>query len=983
MSRIPHMVFISYIIASCFFPLKLFAVTDYFVPTDGVDTSDSNFEVVKVRVDDDKRDEYKLDFRNDYYYWEDLYQEYYFDFSSLPVTDNIDSVVVYFKFKENKLTGAKLEIWDDPSWSSEPIDTDVSDNKEISNLIDISDKIDSLMDLKIRFLAYGVGKGRKAEVNIVQVQVTHSSGIDTLFVNSTPRAPSTVIRDQKNVVMNDIQLSTNNFADGMVNLEQLRIEFYGDTSATVSMVKVYLDGDDNGIPGTPSDSLLGSGTFTGDFIEIDIIPDLLILFSSPQRLLVTYDIFALAGYGKKVGAKFSTPANFQVITPDQVAFKTETESGLSTVIEPVGVNSLIMSNFDLAPDYAAQGEQDIVMQALYLEVIGPGDGLVFIDKITLTYNGDIAGDIAPNGVKIYGDINVDGVYDPSIDILLGQGTFIATKAEINVSDFMISASRFYILLVAYDIDQDAYIGHFASSKLDSEADVTVLSPDIVEPFIGGPFESGQTEITGNKWSTCAEFDYTLSKFYDFHKFNLEYPRIGTIFGRVNQDIFDRSFPSYDNSDNKYSIYNMWSPDSFKDEIVKDADLLPQDPFWYFQKSYMAVGWYTVAFKLENKDRGYKIEFRDGVIFKNVTNPDAMFYISRNHYPTTQERIFRMGDIVYIRIDTSGSITPLDNDDSENEIRVKDIYNNTVFLDNTAPFITTGATGEFISSIAFTESNGFESGNIYWFENKLKDHDSFEDDKFHMTWLFGVCDLDECTVLGRNIAGPTVQKGALDNNFLQIIIQSDDYDDGQADLTGIWLNYAGSDPNDIAPDGVKIYYDLNFNGILDPGFDSLLGEGDFSAATHVPIYFYSSLTITSDYPESVLVVLDISPSATVGNNVKISVSEPNDFEFILPDRAYILSTIASRSSVIIDPSVTFTPTPTSSSSATPTGYTPVPTFTTTPVTTINSPTPNTTSTTPVPIFKFSITLYILLLMGLIIYLAGKSLFQKTSPFLNKE
>jgi hypothetical protein len=353
--------------------------------------------------------------------------------------------------------------------------------------------------------------------------------------------------------MNDMFLSVNNLADGSVTLENIRVEFDGRRAMDVSSVKVYNDIDDDGVVDIPGDILLGEGGFSGTVADIDIDPDLPIVFGAPVRLLVTYDISTTARLGYEIAATFSDTTNFQVITPDQVNFRTIMHSGSSVIIDPLTANDLTVTMYDLAPPYAPKGTEDVPMQALILNVSGSGDGLIFIENIFVTHTGTNPLDISK--VKVYEDLSDIGVFEPDQDVLVGQGAFVGTIAEINMSDFMALAGPPQTLLITYDISTDAFPGHYASCMIEDESAISVYVPDYVNSFTS--LGSGNTIITENIWSRCGGFDYTVSKHDDFHEFNIDFEATptfsDTVYGRVHEDIFTVSFPSYDNNDNNYSI----------------------------------------------------------------------------------------------------------------------------------------------------------------------------------------------------------------------------------------------------------------------------------------------------------------------------------------------------------------------------------------------------------------------------------------------
>jgi len=158
--------------------LEVNAAIDSFVPSGGEDTSDAMFDVFKVIIDDDEREYYKFDFRNETDFHPDVYQEYTFDITTIPATSEINSVILQFQFLENIVKGAKLDIWDhdSSSWFLQKLDVSVSDYREINEYIDLTSMIDNqsdLINLKIRFFAFGTGKSVVSEIDLVLVTVDY------------------------------------------------------------------------------------------------------------------------------------------------------------------------------------------------------------------------------------------------------------------------------------------------------------------------------------------------------------------------------------------------------------------------------------------------------------------------------------------------------------------------------------------------------------------------------------------------------------------------------------------------------------------------------------------------------------------------------------------------------------------------------------------------------------------------------------------
>jgi hypothetical protein len=381
---------------------------------------------------------------------------------------------------------------------------------------------------------------------------------------------------------------------------------------------------------------------------------------------------------------------------------------------------------------------------------------------------------------------------------------------------------------------------------------------------------------------------------------------------------------------------MYGPFGSKDEIIMDSPMFYREPHWQFEERLPEVtGCYSVEFKLRNIDRDYTVKFTDGVI---INNPDEMFYIDLKSPPDRHIRIFRPGDRAVIRIDTSARSDPMESTFVNNEITVRDFVDNIVFYKNNA-FLPTTTHGEFIAFVPVEEFMGFYPGNIYWFDNRLRENDN---DEFLMHWVFGVCDLNEVTVQGRDLADSTVFSATSDNEFMQLLMTCDSgYDDERAVLTSFKLTYAGDDPDDISPNGIKVYDDIDFSGHYEPGTDILVGTGDFkTSAPMTSINFVDGINILNWDPASLIITLDIEPGALNGNAVKVLIEDVDHIDIVLPDRVIVNNPLESKIAYISGPTATPVPTGSVSPTITVSGS---PTLTPTPTGSVTFSTPTVTIT----------------------------------------
>ena len=199
MAGITTLVLISSLVPQLFTPvLAASTIVDKFV-TSGTDTSGPGIaltpaDLIVIGVDDSNYIISDSNWPNSYQ--PDKYIEYVFS-PGIPSDVVIDSITITHKYKankDNKLNGAKLQVWDGVDFSNEETlttasskTTFVTDVKNVSSYINTPNKINGI---KIRFLANG--DGAKTRTDFVKITITYSTietGTITIVKDADPNDP--------------------------------------------------------------------------------------------------------------------------------------------------------------------------------------------------------------------------------------------------------------------------------------------------------------------------------------------------------------------------------------------------------------------------------------------------------------------------------------------------------------------------------------------------------------------------------------------------------------------------------------------------------------------------------------------------------------------------------------------------------------------------------------------------------------------------
>jgi hypothetical protein len=328
---------------------------------------------------------------------------------------------------------------------------------------------------------------------------TYSAGTKTEIVEPTLTvtpgnlAPASVEPFMLDVLMADLYLEA---AYDTVDLSFV----IGDLSGfppdplDISQVSLWLD-DGNDIF-TPSDTLLAFSGLMGTTFTLSLVPPVSVDPGTPQRLFLTYDIDPSATVGDWIGAYISGPGGFVTAGGETVVcvgcpFDTYVAGTQTEIVAPT-VSLLTVTPEDLAPPATQQGDANVLLARLLLQV---DTGVATLTSLDLDLTGTgVDADIA--AADIWLD-DGDRVFDPATDgppvdsqVFVGGTASFATSVSV-------TAGVDETLWVSVDIDPLATVGAFIGVGIVDDTYFTVVAPD--SAACGGcPFDTYipavQTEI---------------------------------------------------------------------------------------------------------------------------------------------------------------------------------------------------------------------------------------------------------------------------------------------------------------------------------------------------------------------------------------------------------------------------------------------------------------------------------------------------------
>ena len=313
----------------------------------------------------------------------------------------------------------------------------------------------------------------------------HVNYAASLTVTGEDQAPSTVVQGQTNVVMLNLTLSADY---GWIKVTEIDVNRTGtsSTESDISQATIWDDVDENGQYDSGTDICLGTGTYSGGYYTFSGL-SVFVQNGNPEYVLIVYNISSSANTGVTVGAQVDGESNVTVSSPDSVASFSAIDSTNSTIQG----NALTVSGADKAPTDVYQGQTEIVMLDL---VLSTPYGSVTVTQVEVNRTGTSTTEIDISEATLWHDVNNDGSYDAG-DMCLAAGTYSGGVYTFSSLSFAVNAGTDEHLLVMYNVSSTSNTGVTVGARIDGADNVTVQSPDTVASF--SAIQSTNSNILGN------------------------------------------------------------------------------------------------------------------------------------------------------------------------------------------------------------------------------------------------------------------------------------------------------------------------------------------------------------------------------------------------------------------------------------------------------------------------------------------------------
>jgi hypothetical protein len=340
---------------------------------------------------------------------------------------------------------------------------------------------------------------------------------NTLSITSwNDRAPAIVFRGDSNVVMANFTMAVDTGIARIDNTDWLNVTLTGIPPNSndigfgpMGQVGLWDDTDNDGILDLGTDSRVAGGWFSGGpaFGWIAKMTPFMgpieIRAGSPREFILTYQISTTALIGDTVGARIDnvTSAHFQTLTT--LSPTNLPAQSFDSLIQMNASDILTMDMTDLAPLTATPFEQGVVMGKVGLNVpAGLGSNYVEVRSIGINRAGTSSDqDVA--AVGIYHDVDDNSLLDPLTDRFLGAGTFSVGRAWISFDPMLgwnglrvqggIAESILLVIDLSPTATPLATIGLTISSPMDVNIDT--MTSDSMSP-LNFPLTTGLLAVRG-------------------------------------------------------------------------------------------------------------------------------------------------------------------------------------------------------------------------------------------------------------------------------------------------------------------------------------------------------------------------------------------------------------------------------------------------------------------------------------------------------
>jgi len=303
------------------------------------------------------------------------------------------------------------------------------------------------------------------ESNTLKVMLPAS----TLTVIGTSLMPVSVLKGSTNIVVEQLTLScdVNN-----AEITAITIGRFGTLADSyITNVKLYDDANDNGVL-DGVDVLLDKDTFSGSSLSFSPL-SYTITNGIDENLLIVIDISAIAPPSRTLWINLNSNTTITLSGIDIVSSANfPIVSGTTTILDIA--DTLTVTGNDKAPGTITVDTRDVVMEELIFSVSGVS---VEITSMNVGLIGS-AGDSDISAVKLYLDINEDGIYDLGTDTLLDTQQFLGGSASFTFSRIVNGGDPIH-MLVAIDIPISATHDITAGVEFQSNTNISLSGIDLV------------------------------------------------------------------------------------------------------------------------------------------------------------------------------------------------------------------------------------------------------------------------------------------------------------------------------------------------------------------------------------------------------------------------------------------------------------------------------------------------------------------------
>jgi hypothetical protein len=294
---------------------------------------------------------------------------------------------------------------------------------------------------------------------------------DLVAVNGTAKASGTALMGEANVVVEQLNVTV---SAGTATVTSIKIDELG-TAIDADTEEILLYDDVNGDGDLDAgDALLNVQTFVGNTLTFSPLA-VTVNAGVPEYLLVVMNVSVMATAGNTLRLGLGTNTYVAVAAPDVVSVANfPITSNTITIQAPPG-DIVSVSGVPLASGNVFIGETNVAMEQLTISV---NANTAIVTDIQLDEIGTGA-DADTGDIRLFDDVNDDGVLDIGTDVLLDTKTFIGGTLTFTGLTMTVISGTPENLLVVYNITACATAGNTLRGSIASNVSLTVIAPDSV------------------------------------------------------------------------------------------------------------------------------------------------------------------------------------------------------------------------------------------------------------------------------------------------------------------------------------------------------------------------------------------------------------------------------------------------------------------------------------------------------------------------